>query len=184
MTMTAEQLAQQYDLLIANGQLTADTLIALSENEIDSDYFAVTSTNEARGTEVECELSITEFALRASENVRALLDELERKDKQATQDFQIKARLCRESNSLHDRLREADKRIAELEEQLRREQDYHLSVDLERMELWKKLEARTVTVKLPQPIRATALGRDFSALQYSETVKLLRDAGINLTVEG
>lgn len=81
MTMTAEQLAQQYDLLIANGQLTADTLIALSENEIDSDYFAVTSTNEARGTEVECELSITEFALRASENVRALLDELERKDK-------------------------------------------------------------------------------------------------------
>jgi len=47
-----------------------------------------------------------------------------------------------------------------------------------------ELEARKVTVKLPQPIRATALGRDFSALQYSETVKLLRDAGVNLTVEG
>ncbi|HIF0826622.1 TPA: hypothetical protein ACXYP5_004394, partial [Klebsiella pneumoniae] len=30
-------------------------------------------------------------------------------------DFEIKARLCKESNSLHDRLREADKRIAELE---------------------------------------------------------------------
>ena len=61
--------------------------------------------------------------------------------------------------ALLDELERKDKRIAELE--------------------W-----RTVTVKLPQPIRATALGRDFSALQYSETVKLLRDAGINLTVEG
>lgn len=61
--------------------------------------------------------------------------------------------------ALLDELEQKDKRIAEL-------------------------EARKVTVKLPQPIRATALGRDFSALQYSETVKLLRDAGINLTVEG
>ncbi|EPF4208122.1 TPA: ead/Ea22-like family protein [Enterobacter hormaechei subsp. xiangfangensis] len=47
--------------------------------------------------------------------VLALLDELEAKDKQISLDFQIKARLCRESNSLHDRLREAEKRIAELE---------------------------------------------------------------------
>lgn len=132
MTMTAEQLAQQYDLLIANGQLTADTLIALSENEIDSDYFSVTSTNEARGTEVECELSITEFALRASQNVRALLDELERKDK----------------------------RIAEL-------------------------EARTVTVKLPdvekwRPIKDVRGQIAYRAL----VIKTLAAAGINLTVEG
>lgn len=48
-------------------------------------------------------------------DVLALLDELEAKDKQISLDFQIKARLCRESNSLHDRLREAEKRIAELE---------------------------------------------------------------------
>ncbi|MGQ3910019.1 ead/Ea22-like family protein [Enterobacter hormaechei] len=47
--------------------------------------------------------------------VLALLDELEAAAKQNAQDFQIKARLCRESNSLHDRLREAEKRIAELE---------------------------------------------------------------------
>lgn len=47
--------------------------------------------------------------------VLALLDELEAAAKQSAQDVQIKARLCRESNSLHDRLREAEKRIAELE---------------------------------------------------------------------
>jgi hypothetical protein len=75
--------------------------------------------------------------------VLALLDELEARDKQNAElvagrmniqrtmgvyvhayeegkeqiakDVEIKARLCRESNSLHDRLREAEKRIAELE---------------------------------------------------------------------
>ena len=47
--------------------------------------------------------------------VLALLDELEAVAKQNARDFQIKARLCRESNSLHDRLREAEKRISELE---------------------------------------------------------------------
>lgn len=46
--------------------------------------------------------------------VLALLDELEAKDRQNALDVQIKARLCRESNSLHDRLREAESRIAEL----------------------------------------------------------------------
>ncbi len=49
-------------------------------------------------------------------DVLGLLDELEAAEKQIAQDVQIKARLCRESNSLHDRLREAEKRIAELEQ--------------------------------------------------------------------
>lgn len=44
-----------------------------------------------------------------------LIEALEARDKQIAKDVQIKARLCRESNSLHDRLREAEKRIAELE---------------------------------------------------------------------
>ncbi|MEG2269356.1 MAG: hypothetical protein RSC68_34160, partial [Acinetobacter sp.] len=48
-------------------------------------------------------------------NVLALLDELEASEKQNAMDVQIKARLCRESNSLHDRLRAAENRIAELE---------------------------------------------------------------------
>ncbi|WP_240730264.1 hypothetical protein [Klebsiella pneumoniae] len=45
----------------------------------------------------------------------ALVDALEKAQQQNISDFEIKARLCKESNSLHDRLREADKRIAELE---------------------------------------------------------------------
>lgn len=42
-------------------------------------------------------------------------DRAEAAEKRIALDVQIKARLCRESNSLHDRLREAEKRIAELE---------------------------------------------------------------------
>ncbi|HHC3253689.1 TPA: hypothetical protein ACN7G7_002020 [Klebsiella pneumoniae] len=35
------ELAQRNELLIANGQQTADLLRHLADNEIDSDYFAV-----------------------------------------------------------------------------------------------------------------------------------------------
>lgn len=55
-------------------------------------------------------------ALMTPNNVLALVEALEARDKQIAQDVQIKARLCRESNSLHDRLREAEKRIAEQRE--------------------------------------------------------------------
>ncbi|WP_373171366.1 hypothetical protein [Klebsiella sp. Q11] len=44
-----------------------------------------------------------------------LVEALEKAQQQSKSDFEIKARLCKESNSLHDRLREAEKRIAELE---------------------------------------------------------------------
>ncbi|HIE1240116.1 TPA: ead/Ea22-like family protein [Enterobacter ludwigii] len=67
-----------------------------------------------------------EAAEQESENWRTSFDnerfradklaaEMEARGKQIANDVQIKARLCRESNSLHDRLREAEKRIAELE---------------------------------------------------------------------
>ncbi|MGG7139835.1 hypothetical protein [Klebsiella aerogenes] len=58
-------------------------------------------------------------------DIDALVEALEKAQQKNISDFEIKARLCKESNSLHDRLREAEKRIAEL-------------------------ESRTVTVKLPE----------------------------------
>ena len=62
--------------------------------------------------------------------VLALLDELEAAAKQSAQDVQIKARLCRESNSLHDRLREAEKRISELESDNAYIRNRHKELDL------------------------------------------------------
>lgn len=74
--------------------------------------------------------------------------------------------------------READKaRIAELTQQLQQEQDYALSSDLDRMEMHKTLEARTLTVKLP-PLNDdlnSILGRpNFTCCHLAE---LLRKTG-------
>lgn len=72
------ELAQSHELLIANGQQTADLLRHLADNEIDSDYFAVVSECESYGKETDAELSITEFALRAAGYVDELVEALEK----------------------------------------------------------------------------------------------------------
>lgn len=67
-------------LLIENGQLVADTLRHLADNEIDSDYFAITSTNE-NGTEIDHELVITDYARQAAGTVDELVLALEAAEK-------------------------------------------------------------------------------------------------------
>ncbi|EDN2416882.1 ead/Ea22-like family protein [Salmonella enterica] len=59
--------------------------------------------------------AIEAVALALRDDMRQAREQLEAGWKQNATDVQINARLCRESNSLHDRLREAEKRIAELE---------------------------------------------------------------------
>ncbi|MDY2437861.1 hypothetical protein WDR07_19540 [Klebsiella pneumoniae] len=78
MTTDITELAQRNELLIANGQQTADLLRHLADNEIDSDHFAVVSECESYGKETDAELSITEFALRAAGYVDALVEALEK----------------------------------------------------------------------------------------------------------
>ena len=68
------------ELLIENGQLVAHTLRHLADNEIDSDYFAITSTNE-NGTEIDHELVITDYALQAAGTVDELVKALESAEK-------------------------------------------------------------------------------------------------------
>lgn len=91
----------------------------------------------------------------------ALLDELDAAEKQNSLDVQIKARLCRESNSLHDRLHDAEKRIAEL-------------------------EARKLTVNLPAACADDEYFIDgvFQPLRYERDVeRALRAAGIGVKDE-
>ncbi|MEG5933828.1 hypothetical protein UXO82_03790 [Enterobacter hormaechei] len=64
------------ELLIENGVLVADTLRHLADNEIDSDYFAICHSNE-NGTEIECELAITDYARQAAGTVDELINALE-----------------------------------------------------------------------------------------------------------
>lgn len=68
------------DLLIENGILVADTLRHLADNEIDSDYFAICHSNE-NGTEIECELAITDYARQAAGTVDELVKALEAAEK-------------------------------------------------------------------------------------------------------
>lgn len=82
MTTDITELVQRNELLIANGQQTADLLRHLADNEIDSDYFAVVSECESYGKETDAELSITEFALRAAGYVDALVEALEKAQQQ------------------------------------------------------------------------------------------------------
>ncbi|MEG9573770.1 hypothetical protein V6X06_01660 [Klebsiella pneumoniae] len=78
------ELAQSHDLLIANGNETANLLRHLANNEIDSDYFAVVSECESYGQETDAELSITAFALRAAGYVDALVESLEKAQAEST----------------------------------------------------------------------------------------------------
>ncbi|HBE5972208.1 TPA: ead/Ea22-like family protein [Escherichia coli] len=71
-------------LLIENGQLVADTLRHLADNEIDSDYFAITSTNE-NGTEIDHEMAITDYALQAAGTVDELVAALESAEKRVAE---------------------------------------------------------------------------------------------------
>lgn len=67
---------RETELLIENGMLVADTLRHLADNEIDSDRFAICQTNE-NGTEIECELAITDYARQAAGTVEDLVKTLE-----------------------------------------------------------------------------------------------------------
>ncbi|WP_242016177.1 hypothetical protein [Klebsiella quasipneumoniae] len=122
------ELAQRNELLIANGQQTADLLRHLADNEIDSDYFAVVSECESYGKETDAELSITEFALRAAGYVDALVEALEK--------AQAKA-------DVYDMLRD-DYGLREKGVGLADFVDWQAKCIAE-------LESRTVTVKLPKP---------------------------------
>ncbi|EPG4669174.1 ead/Ea22-like family protein [Klebsiella pneumoniae] len=105
------ELAQRNELLIANGQQTADLLRHLADNEIDSDYFAVVSECESYGKETDAELSITEFALRAAGYVDALVEALEKAQAENT------AGVAGMAESYETTISMLRSRIAELEAQ-------------------------------------------------------------------
>ncbi len=86
-------------LLIENGRLVADTLRHLANNEIDSDYFAITSTNE-NGTEIDHEMAITDYALQAAGTVDELVAALESAEKRIAELESERAALAAENAGL------------------------------------------------------------------------------------
>lgn len=139
MTTDITELAQRNELLIANGQQTADLLRHLADNEIDSDYFAVVSECESYGKETDAELSITEFALRAAGYVDELVEALEK----------AQQRIASQREYYEGVIADGGKRIAELEEshaQVIQSRDHYKRMTEEGLK--QLAEARTV--KLPK----------------------------------
>ncbi|MGG8087130.1 ead/Ea22-like family protein [Klebsiella aerogenes] len=103
-------------LLVSKAKASVFTLEYISQFEpadIDSDD--VDLRFEVDDMDVGTNVSIVDECGQAAKVIGALVEALEKAQQQNISDFEIKARLCKESNSLHDRLREAEKRIAELE---------------------------------------------------------------------
>lgn len=169
MTTDITELAQSNELLIANGNETANLLRHLANNEIDSDYFAVVSECESYGKETDAELSITEFARRAAGYVDALVEALE-KAQQRNVELETYSKTALE-------FREAA-----------RDENRHLKLELEIAEnRIADLESRTVTVKLPEverPIDGTGYAKAAGAQYYKECViKVLTAQGIKWEAE-
>ncbi|WP_419774942.1 hypothetical protein [Klebsiella quasipneumoniae] len=114
MTTDITELTQRNELLIANGQQTADLLRHLADNEIDSDYFAVVSECESYGQETEAEISITEFALRAAGYVDELVEALEKAQTKAIEQGRTACELFDEVTALRQRIAELESRTVKL----------------------------------------------------------------------
>ncbi|WP_228295980.1 hypothetical protein [Klebsiella pneumoniae] len=112
------ELAQSHELLIANGQQTADLLRHLADNEIDSDYFAVVSECESYGKETDAELSITEFAIRAAGYVDALVEALEKAQTDCNEYASSERAVAVKSVELQDEIYGLKARVSELEAEL------------------------------------------------------------------
>lgn len=167
---------QAQELLIQNGQLVADTLRHLADNEIDSDYFAITSTNE-NGTEIERELVITEYARQAAGTVDELVKALEAKDKRIN--F-LKERLAQLANF------NPDWDALEAATDSLREHMEELTTARARI---AELEAREVKLPGAGGVESTTIQsiKDWAdgwKAYREEAIKALADAGIRINGEG
>lgn len=93
------------ELLIENGVLVADTLRHLADNEIDSDYFAICHTNE-NGTEIECELAITDYARQAAGTVDELVNALEAAEKRIAELSESHSKLRETMAAIHNTIKQ------------------------------------------------------------------------------
>jgi hypothetical protein len=165
-------------LLIENGQLVADTLRHLADNEIDSDYFAITSTNE-NGTEIDHELVITDYARQAAGTVDELVKALEATEKQLTSWRSLAKQNIEEHEKSVAALDTARQRMCELESKLTQNESWSLAAQ----KYIAELEARTVTLPPTFWYEHDDLSSDIPVLDKRLVKKAIRAAGIGVKGE-
>ena len=183
MTTDITELTQRNELLIANGQQTADLLRHLADNEIDSDYFAVVYECESYGQETDAELSITEFALRAAGYVDALVEALEKAQQENTAGV---AGMAWMAESYETTISMLKSRTVELEsevEKWKQESETWEQVAEKQLATAIELESRTVTVKLPPAVSVADWMVDIDVYEADLLRALLTAAGIKVEAE-
>ncbi|WP_163478514.1 hypothetical protein [Klebsiella pneumoniae] len=166
------ELAQRNELLIANGQQTADLLRHLADNEIDSDYFAVVSECESYGKETDAELSITEFAIRAAGYVDALVEALEKAQQKIDEleNDEVRQRLANAEHQLYMAELAKNNLRASRKAQFRKRKAAEQRI--------AELESRTVKLPEPEQWDITQV-----LLCKKKVVAAIRAAGIKVEAE-
>ena len=149
MTTDITELAQRNELLIANGQQTADLLRHLADNEIDSDYFAV----------------VSEFALRAARYVDALVEALEKAQAGEKQWREVVDAFCTDDADWHNLTNSNNELIALLSQALCKQAD-------------RIAELKSRTVKLPRPGFITISGERMAVYLKGDVDAAMLAAGI------
>ncbi|HHG8589865.1 TPA: ead/Ea22-like family protein [Citrobacter koseri] len=147
--------AMQRLLMMPNDELFDEALL-----NVDGDVDAANAFNLLSGPEtvlalldeLESKQTFQQAFFRQSLMYDVVAEAYEEAKEQIAKDVEIKARLCRESNSLFDRLRAAEKRIAEL-------------------------EARAVTLPTPYP-KGYGLAADKYNFALEECADAIRAAGV------
>ncbi|HGW3733095.1 TPA: hypothetical protein ACNH31_004748 [Citrobacter freundii] len=140
--------------------LNKQALIAKIKKQTESFDTVVLKEDEANALldELESKQTFQQAFFRQSLMYDVVAEAYEEAKEQIAKDVEIKARLCLESNSLFDRLRSAEKRIAEL-------------------------EARTVTLPPTFWYEHDDLSRDVPVLDKRLVKKAIRAAGIGVKEE-
>ncbi|ENW5155729.1 hypothetical protein ACFLPY_001775 [Salmonella enterica] len=160
---------RETELLIENGVLVADTLRHLADNEIDSDCFAICQTNE-NGTEIECELAITDYARQAAGTVEDLVKTLEAAEKRIAEQSAIVA---------------AAEKLVRCKGRYHSEQNYRALAALFGVNTpdLPPMDGESRTVMMPEPFK---MAKSSSGLMYyyaDEVDKALAAAGIKVKGE-
>lgn len=161
--------------------LNKQALIAKIKKQTESFDTVVLKEDEANALlgELESQQTFQQAFFRQSLMYDVVAEAYEEAKEQIAKDVEIKARLCLESNSLFDRLRAAEKRIAEhnFENRLLANADRDIKALRQRI---AELEARTVTLPPTFWYEHDDLSRDIPVLDKRLVKKAIRAAGIGV----
>ncbi|ASG44040.1 TPA: hypothetical protein N2N62_002459 [Citrobacter freundii] len=164
--------------------LNKQALIAKIKKQTESFDTVVLKEDEANALlgELESQQTFQQAFFRQSLMYDVVAEAYEEAKEQIAKDVEIKARLCLESNSLFDRLRAAEKRIAEhnFENRLLANADRDIKALRQRI---AELEARTVTLPPTFWYEHDDLSRDIPVLDKRLVKKAIRAAGIGVKGE-